>query len=330
MSLDLCLSRPAESPGAPEAEPVGLKAIEARVGRVHLQTRLGLEAENEQRVFRFGTHLFHLENWYSVHALIRAGLRLVGLHGRGRRNARALRLRVNEVVIEGLPAAFDGYRILHVSDPHVDMSPDITDALIERVRGLDYDLCVLTGDYRTRTFGPYRPALEAFARVCAQLRDPVLAVLGNHDTIRMVPGLEAMGVRVLLNESVTIRRGTAELYVAGIDDAHYYRLANLEKAAAQIPAAAPAILLSHTPEVYRHAAHAGFRLMLCGHTHGGQICLPGGIPVITDADCPRRYARGPWRYQGLIGYTSSGAGASIVDVRLNCPPEVTLHRLRAG
>ncbi|HSD96826.1 MAG TPA: hypothetical protein VLB06_06745, partial [Sulfuricaulis sp.] len=90
------------------------------------------------------------------------------------------------------------------------------------------------------------------------------------------------------------------------------------------------ILLSHTPEAYRNAAHAGFRLMLCGHTHGGQICLPGGIPIITDADCPRALVAGPWMYHGLIGYTSVGAGASIVDVRLNCPPEITLHRLRCA
>lgn len=318
-----------EAQATPEAEPLGLAALESRVGRVHLRTRLGLEREHEQRVWRFGTHFFHLENWYSVHALIRTALRLAGLHGRARRNARRLRLQRHEVAIEGLPSAFDGYRILHLSDLHLDMSPEITGAIVERVRGLDYELCVLTGDYRARTFGAYGPALEAMRRLRAALRDPVLAVLGNHDTIRMVPGLEAMGIRVLLNESVAIRRGEAVLYVAGVDDAHYYRLHNLERAAAGIPAQAPAILLSHTPELYRHAAHAGFRLMLCGHTHGGQICLPGGIPILTDADCPRRYARGPWQYRGLAGYTSRGAGTSIVEARLNCPPEVTLHELRA-
>ena len=89
------------------------------------------------------------------------------------------------------------------------------------------------------------------------------------------------------------------------------------------------ILLSHTPETYRQAADAGFNVMLCGHTHGGQICLPGGIPVLTLADSPRALARGPWRYREMVGYTSAGTGTSIVDVRLNCPPEVTLHRLRA-
>jgi hypothetical protein len=90
------------------------------------------------------------------------------------------------------------------------------------------------------------------------------------------------------------------------------------------------ILLSHTPEAYRRAAHAEYNLMLCGHTHGGQICLPGGLPVLTDTASPRRFARGAWCYHGMIGYTSAGAGTSIVDVRLNCPPEVTLHRLRCA
>jgi predicted MPP superfamily phosphohydrolase len=299
-----------------------------RIGRVHLRQRLSLEAEYEAKVFRKGTHFFHLENWYSVHSLIRNSLRLVGLHNRGRRNTLRIRLREHEVNIPALPAPFDGYTVLHISDPHLDMNHEIVHSLIERVQVLDYDLCVLTGDYRYRTFGQFEPALKAMADLRRHLKDPVYAVLGNHDSIRMVPGLETMGIRVLLNESVALERKGATIYLAGIDDAHYYQVDNIEKAAHDIPHAAISILLSHTPEAYRNAAHAGFHVMLCGHTHGGQICLPGGIPVITDADCPRTFAVGPWQYRDLIGYTSVGSGASIVDVRLNCPPEITLHRLR--
>jgi predicted MPP superfamily phosphohydrolase len=301
-----------------------------RIGRVHLRQRLGLEAEYEAKVFRKGTHFFHLENWYSVHSFIRNSLRLVGLHGRGRRNTLRIRLRENEVKLPGLPAAFDGYMLLHISDLHVDMNREIVHALIERVRAVDYDLCVLTGDYRYRTFGQIESTLEGMALLRGHLKDPVYAVLGNHDSIRMVPGIETMGIRVLLNESVSLERNGAAIHLAGIDDAHYYQVDNIEKAAHDIPHEAVSILLSHTPEAYRNAAHAGFRLMLCGHTHGGQICLPGGIPIITDADCPRSLVAGPWMYHGLIGYTSVGAGASIVDVRLNCPPEITLHRLRCA
>lgn len=299
-----------------------------RLGRVHLRQRLGLESEYEAQVFRRGTHFFHLENWFLAHAVIRASLGLVGLHGRGRRNALKIRIVHNDVRLAALPAAFDGYTILHLSDLHLDMSEDFVQALIERVRRVDYDLCVLTGDYRFRTRGPYEPALAGLARLRPHLKDPVYAVLGNHDSIRMVPGMEDLGIRVLLNESVRLERQDATIHLAGIDDAHYYRVDNLHKAAHDIPPEAVSILLSHTPESYRNAAHADFKLMLCGHTHGGQICLPGGIPLITDADCPRAYARGPWRYHDLIGYTSVGAGSSIVDVRLNCLPEITLHRLQ--
>lgn len=307
-----------------------LGEVERRVGRVHLQERLAREAAHELHVRRFGRRFFHIESWWSAHAVVRTSLRLVGLHGRAQRNARALRVLENEIRLQSLPPALDGYRILQISDPHVDLSPDIPAALIEQVRTLEYDLCVLTGDYRTRTFGPFEPTLAALQRVRPHLRGEVYAVLGNHDSIRMVPGMEALGIRVLLNESAAIERDAAELYLAGIDDAHHYRLHDFAKVTRAIPPNACTILLSHTPEAYRHAADAGFHLMLSGHTHGGQICLPGGFPLIIDADCPRRFAKGAWRYDNLIGYTSVGSGSSIVDVRLNCPPEVTLHRLRCA
>jgi len=311
-----------------ETERRELAALEPRIGHVHLRQRLGLEGDYEAHVFRRGTHFFHLENWYSVHTLLRLALTLVGLHGRGRRNALRIQLRRRDVPLAGLPEAFDGYTVLHLSDLHLDMSEPHLARLIQRVQGLEYDLCVLTGDFRFRTFGSYTPALEALARLRPHLRRPTYAVLGNHDTIRMVPGMEALDIRVLMNESVRIERANDALYLAGIDDAHYFRTHNFHRAAHDIPHEACAVLLSHTPEPYRHAAHAGFSLMLCGHTHGGQICLPGGVPIITDSDAPRAYAKGPWRFHTLVGYTSVGCGSSIVDVRLNCLPEVTLHRLR--
>jgi hypothetical protein len=157
---------------------------------------------------------------------------------------------------------------------------------------------------------------------------PVYAVLGNHDTIRMVPEIESMGIRMLLNESVTIVRGDQRIHLAGIDDAHYYRADNIQKVASSIPRDEISILLSHTPEVYRQAAHAGFQVMLSGHTHGGQICLPGSIPITLDSVLPRRMGAGPWKYGALTGYTSVGAGSSIVPVRFHCLPEITLHHLQ--
>jgi len=323
----------APSIGRSDTEAEDLAALRLRIGRAHLRHRLGLEGEHEARVFRRGTHFIHLENWVLARALIHAGLTITGLRGRGRRNTLDIELRHNDVVLEGLPAAFDGYTLLHLSDLHLDLSEHRVSRLIERVRGLACDVCVLTGDYRFATSGPWEPAVAALERLRAHLPEAVYAVLGNHDSIRMVPRMEALGIRVLMNESVRLERGDAALHLAGIDDAHYYRAHNLHKAADSIPHGGCSILLSHTPEPYRHAAHCGFDLMLCGHTHGGQICLPGGLPVLTDSDAPRAFARGAWRYGDFAGYTSAGCGSSIIDARFNCPPEVTLHHLnciRAG
>ena len=186
----------------------------------------------------------------------------------------------------------------------------------------------LTGDYRAATFGNFEDALALIRRILARIERPLYGVLGNHDTIRMVPDLEAMGIRMLLNECEPIEREAATIYLAGIDDAHFYRVDNIEKAGSRIPHDVFSILLSHTPEIYRQAAYAGFDLLLSGHTHGGQICLPGSIPLTLGSVLPRRFGAGAWTYHNMAGYTSTGVGSSIVPVRINCLPEVTLHRLR--
>lgn len=262
------------------------------------------------------------------HRLIRAGLRLSGLRGRGRRNLLDIGLRHNEVRLDRLPAAFDGFTLLHISDPHLDMDAEFQRHLIARVQGLAFDACVLTGDFRFHGFGPCQAVLDALQALRPHLGGQVHAVLGNHDTVRMVPGMEARGFGVLMNEAVPLRRGADTVVLAGIDDAHFFRTHDLRKALAGIAPHSCVVLLSHTPEPYRLAERAGVQLMLSGHTHGGQICLPGGIPVLTETPTPRAFVRGPWRYRAMAGYTSVGCGASVVDVRFNCRPEITLHRLR--
>ncbi|HTW69757.1 MAG TPA: metallophosphoesterase [Acetobacteraceae bacterium] len=305
-----------------------LEALAARTGRLYLRQRLGLERDHEARLLRRRIDFFQVDTWHSMHGLVRGGLWMTGLLGRARRNARRIVLLRHDVVLPHLPPEFDGFTLLHLSDLHIDAAPDFTAVLIEAVRGLDYDLCVLTGDYRARTYGPWEATLAGLAALRPHLKGTPCAVLGNHDTLRVVPGMEALGYRLLLNEWTELRRGDAAIYLAGIEDAHFYRLDNFHRAADALPEHAVSVLLSHTPEPYRHAAHAGFDLMLCGHTHGGQICLPNGIPLKTQARHARRFARGSWRYHGMVGYTSTGTGTSLVDVRLNCPPEITLHRLR--
>ncbi|MGE5147455.1 MAG: metallophosphoesterase [Candidatus Eiseniibacteriota bacterium] len=304
-----------------------LAQLEERLGPLHAKQRLGIEIDNETRVFGHGLNFFHPENWYSIHSILRLGLRVTGLYARGQRNARDVQVRRNAIRFATLPPAFDGFTILHITDMHVEMSRGAMNRLIELLPDLDYDICVLTGDFRAKTVGPFEGALKGLERVRGHLKGPVYGVLGNHDTIRMVPGMEDMGIRMLLNESVPMVRGNHRIHLAGIDDAHYFRVDNIQKTAEAIPHDEFSILLSHTPEIYRQAAHAGFKLLLGGHTHGGQICLPGAIPVTLDSVLPRRMGAGAWRYGDMIGYTSVGVGSCIVPVRLNCLPEVVLHRL---
>jgi uncharacterized protein len=306
------------------------RRLEKRLGRLHARLRLGIEADHEAQVFGQGINYFHIENLLPFHLAIRLCLKATGLYGRGCRNAARIELRRHNVISSLLPKIFDGFTILQLSDLHVEMSDAAMTRLAVMLRDIEYDLCVLTGDYRALTHGDYEPTLAGMARLRSALKSPIYGVLGNHDTIRMVPGLEDMGIQMLLNENQAIERGNQRIYLAGIDDAHYYRVDNIEKAATGIPLATFSILLSHTPEVYQQASYADFNLLLSGHTHGGQICLPGRVPVTLDSVLPRHMGSGSWKYREMTGYTSVGAGASVVPVRFNCPPEITLHRLQSA
>ena len=294
---------------------------------LHLKQRLGVESEGEHPIFGQGRGAFRRFKWLSLQRVLTWSLKASFLYGVGRRNALRIGVTRNQIPLQRLPAAFNGFTILHISDPHFDSSEEFPAALADVVQDLDYDICVITGDFRYRTCGPLAPALAGTAKLLEQIKQPVYAVLGNHDSIRMLPDMEALGIQVLLNESISLTREDQSLYLAGVDDPHYFRCDNLEAACRDIPADACALLLAHSPEIFRQATHAGFDAMLCGHTHGGQIRLPGGLAVIYNANCPRRVCSGSWRHGNMQGYTSVGAGSSVVDVRFNCPPEVVLHRL---
>lgn len=300
-------------------------ALRARLGAGHATLRLLAEKEHEVLGDR-GSH-FRLLGFAPAEVLIRVALMATGLYRRGLRNAARVELKRNHLASPRLPKAFSGFTILQLSDLHVDMSQEAMRQLETLVAPLKYDVCVITGDFRGRLFGPYLDTLAQLASITEALSGPLYGVLGNHDTAAMVPGLEKLGVCMLLNESVAIERGSDRIHIAGIDDTHFYRSGSIDRAAAGMPRDEFSVLISHTPEVYREAERAGFDVMLSGHTHGGQICLPGGIPITLDAKLPRRFGRGAWRYGKLHGYTSVGAGSSVVPVRFNCPPEITLHHL---
>lgn len=301
--------------------------LQERINTFHLSQRLGIEEHREAWIIGQGSNFFHIENWNSIHSVIRGGLSLLNLRKRGQRNALAIELERIDIQLRSLPTEFAGYTVLHLSDLHLDINARMPAALVSAIESLEYDLCVITGDFRARTWGDFGAALDSLQPVREAITGEVYAILGNHDSIRMVPCMEKMGINMLINESVTLQRENQSIYLAGLDDPHYYRSDNMERACDSVPREATSILLSHSPEIYRQAASARFDLMLCGHTHGGQICLPGGIPLMVNANCPRQYCKGLWRFDNLQGYTSVGSGASVVDIRLNCPPQVSLLRL---
>ena len=184
-----------------------LNKLERRLGGLHARQRLGIETDHEAQIFGQGINYFHIENWYSIHSVIRTALKLLGLYKRGLRNAEQIQVRQNHIRSKMVPSRFDGFTLLHISDLHVDISEGAMRRLNEILPGMTYDICVLTGDYRGATVGPFDAALEGLARARAHLRGPIYGVLGNHDSILMVPQLEEMGIRILLNECETISRG---------------------------------------------------------------------------------------------------------------------------
>src|SRR5208337_5100595 len=99
-----------------------LLKLERRLGRVHAKQRLGIEKDYED-IFGHGINFFHPENWYSVHSVIRNTLKLTGLYRRGCKNTERIHVRHNEIKSQNLPALFDQFTILHISDMHVDMNP---------------------------------------------------------------------------------------------------------------------------------------------------------------------------------------------------------------
>ncbi len=276
--------------------------------------------------------LLNFENYVFYRVIIAWTFRTLGLYKRGVANTLAVRLTPHTLYLRNLPKAFDGWRILLLTDLHIDGVEGLTEVLIDQVAHKEVDLCLLGGDMRMELYGPMAPALRRLKRLVTAVdsRHGVYGVLGNHDCIEMLPDLEHVGISMLVNDSCSFELDGQQLWLVGIDDPHYYRCHDLDRAYLGVPENAFVLFLAHTPEVYKEAAAKGADLYLCGHTHGGQICLPRLGPIFTHCKAPRRLAAGPWEHQGMPGYTSRGAGASGVPVRYNCPGEISLLTLRRG
>jgi len=288
--------------------------------------RIGLEARKRVKdihLERGGARVL-LTPYYWIEKI----LKWSGKAGAGRHNFLNPKVHENTVELSSLPFAFDGFRILHLSDMHFDLDPALADVVQECVQGLSYDICLMTGDFRDRltVYGDHGVAL--CAKLAAGLGKPVFACLGNHDIAADVDTLEAAGVRVLVNESEFLERERARLYISGVDDFGYFGTDDFAAAFAQVPQGACCVLMCHDPGGYEKAEAAKASLMLSGHTHGGQICLPGGYAPLTHSGCGRDMVAGAWVRGALHGYTTRGVGCSRIAARFFCHGEIVVHTLR--
>jgi predicted MPP superfamily phosphohydrolase len=269
------------------------------------------------RIFSVGSEIFH------------RGARLVRLHERGRLNALDVQLVSHSVSFADLPQSFDGYRILHLSDTHLDCLPELAEVATRLLAGVEVDLLVLTGDIH----GHHRAPLVASTGPLAELigavdvKDRRVAVLGNHDPAEMAASLDQLGFEVLINQSIVLVREDERIVVTGLDDVHRFFTLDSLRALTQSPEGFR-IALVHSAEVADEAAAQGYALYLCGHTHGGQICLPGGRPLVTRLLRCRYASVGAWSKGNMIGYTSRGLGVGGVPLRFNCRGEVSVITLR--
>ncbi len=248
------------------------------------------------------------------------------------KNAHSLKLTQHQLYFENLPDSFDGYKILFITDIHIDKVQDIQSSFLELIDKAEFDICAMGGDYAYRYKGKNIQVVKNFTsrliNIIKQKGKGIYGVLGNHDLYIFGQFLEQQGARLLVNEAVKIERNNSFIYLAGIDDASYYRTHDFYSCEEDMSPSGFKILLSHTPDIYRQADIFHYPLVLCGHTHGGQICLPGGIPVVTNTKAPRKMARGLWKFKRLQGITSNGIGCSGFTGRFFCPPEAILITLK--
>jgi uncharacterized protein len=255
--------------------------------------------------------------------------KLLGLYTIGRRNAFNFEITNVDFHFSDLPPVFDGYRILQLSDLHVGNIEDLPRMIGNRLSSLSPDLVVMTGDYQTYGTPTSSETADLIRHLKSKLnsRDGWIAVLGNHDRHNMLEALESIDVRVLVNETMSIFREEIPLHFVGTDDVHSFYSPDAIKVL-KSNSEGFRIALVHTPELATEAAASGIKLYLTGHTHGGQICLPGGRPILTELDSHHHLASGKWELESMKGYTNRGLGHGLPPIRFNCPGEASLIRLK--
>ncbi|MCE5335366.1 MAG: CDP-archaeol synthase [Desulfobacteraceae bacterium] len=274
-------------------------------------------------------YLLNFEDAFIYHFFMKSFFKIFRLYDRGMMNA--LRIEKREVVFEfpDLPPAFDGYRILFLTDLHLDGLDGLADRAVEIVRRTPADLCIFGGDFRMETHGSFEKALAQLRIILPEIKSPdgCYGVMGNHDCLEILAPLHD-AICFLINDHAFIEKNGQRLWLVGTDDCHYFKSQDPDKAFKDVPSSAFTIFVSHSNEIYLKARKHGPRLFLCGHTHAGQIKIPPFGPVFTHSRAPRYMCEGRWDYEGMAGYTSAGLGVSGVPVRFNSTGEVTVITLK--
>lgn len=299
----------------------------SRLYKGTVERRLALEQQKARTIINneksWKWRLQDRKTWLNV------ALTLTGMRWFGERNQLNIQVKHHTLPIAKLPAAFNGFTVLQISDLHFNGNDALLARLLSMINQLDYGICVLTGDYRFRSFGPIDVSMNSLKSLVETINSDVIAILGNHDSVTMVPEMELLGIKVLLNERFELNKAGSQLLFVGVDDPSFYKTHDIAAALAGCESLEEkaSVLLAHSPELYTEAEQAGFGAYLCGHTHGGQICTLFGKPLYRNYRSPNWTGAGQWQHGELNGYTSVGVGTSIVNVRFNCPPEITLHTL---
>jgi len=258
---------------------------------------------------------------------VKWGIDLAQLGRAGRRNAGSPHVHRISLSPAGLPVGFDGFTILFISDLHLDLPTGALEQAIRLLAEVECDIAVFGGDYQSYGTPPAKDTAAAMAPLVGAIhaKSGVFAILGNHDRHDLVAPLEALGLTLLINESAALARDGETITLIGCDDINVFHDHAAEQALHRGDGFR--IALIHSPDFARQAEAAGCAVYLAGHTHGGQICLPGGKPIMTALDHERGLARGVWHKGRMVGYTSTGLGCGGVAARFNCPPEVALITL---
>lgn len=236
----------------------------------------------------------------------------------------------HEVFVPDLPRAFDGYRIAFLTDTHVAsfMRRGLYREAVAQTMRFAPDLILLGGDFVS--FERHIPLMAEVLLTDLQARDGIYAVLGNHDywanADGVVAAMTARDVRFLINRAIVLARDGERILLGGIDEI-YRGKPDVDAVFARADPAMPRIVVSHHPDIVDLLDDVRIDLLVCGHTHGGQIRFPFFGSIVVPSQHEARYASGFHRVGGVLLYVSRGIGA-IPPLRILCKPEVATFTLR--